>query len=79
MKRFGRKQRAVAVIAAVSTDRMQGERRMTSTYPFDPAIERIGALLERLDPTPTDTCNIEGCTHHADHELRLALAEVGTA
>jgi hypothetical protein len=40
-------------------------------------LERIGALLDRLDPQIDGACDVVGCIHHSHHEPRLAAAGVG--
>lgn len=67
------------VVAAVATNRRRSERSMSSAHPNDPALGRIGALLDRLDPTPAERCDVEGCIHQTHDEPHLALAGVGTA
>lgn len=52
---------------------------MSPTPIVSQSIERIGALLDRLDPQIDGVCDVAGCIHHAHHEPRLAAAGVGTA
>jgi hypothetical protein len=58
---------------------LRKERNMSSTPTISQGIERIGALLDRLDPRIDGVCDVAGCIHHAHHEPRLADAGVGTA
>lgn len=51
---------------------------MSPTITLPQGLERIGALLDRLDPMVDGVCDVVGCIHHAHHEPRLAAAGVGT-
>ena len=51
---------------------------MSPTPVIHQGLERIGALLDRLDPQVDGVCDVAGCIHHAYHEPRLAAAGVGT-
>jgi hypothetical protein len=51
---------------------------MSPAHTITQGLERIGALLDRLDPQIDGVCDVVGCIHHAHHELRLAAAGVGT-
>ena len=37
---------------------------MSTTTAYEPTAASIEALLDRLDPTATDRCNVPGCRHH---------------
>lgn len=58
---------------------LRKERNMSPAPIVSQSIERIGALLDRLDPQIDGVCDVAGCIHHAHHEPRLAAAGVGTA
>ncbi len=51
---------------------------MSPTPIIDTALERIGALLDRLDPMSGGVCDVVGCIHHSHHEPQFAAAGVGT-
>ena len=51
---------------------------MSPTPNIHTNFERLGALLDRLDPQVDGVCDVAGCIHHAYHEPRLAAAGVGT-
>ena len=51
---------------------------MSPTPTISQGLERIGALLDRLDPQIDGVCDVVGCIHHAHHEPQLAAAGVGT-
>ncbi len=51
---------------------------MSPTQFIDRDLERIEALLDRLDPKIDGVCDAVDCVHHTHHEPRLAAAGVGT-
>lgn len=51
---------------------------MSPTPTTDRDLKRIGALLDRLDPTIDGVCDVAGCIHHSHHEPQLAAAGAGT-
>ena len=48
---------------------------MSPTPTIDQVLERIAALLDRIDPRCDGVCNVAGCIHH---EPRFAVAGAGT-
>jgi hypothetical protein len=67
----------VALISITQTS-IRKERNMSPTPTISTSLERLGALLDRLDPRVDGVCDVAGCIHHAHHEPRLAAAGVGT-
>jgi hypothetical protein len=67
----------VALISITQTS-IRKERNMSPTPIIHTSLERLGALLDRLDPRVDGVCDVAGCIHHAHHEPRLAAAGVGT-
>ena len=48
---------------------------MTPIHGIDEGLERLAALLDRLDPTPDAVCTVAGCVHHhAHHDTHSAFA-----
>jgi hypothetical protein len=54
------------------------ERIMSPTTFINQGLERVTALLDRLDPQIDGVCEVAGCIHHTHHEPRLTAAGVGT-
>ena len=50
---------------------------MSPTPIIDRGLERVAALLDRLDPVIDGACEVAGCIHHSHHEPRLAAAGGG--
>ena len=48
---------------------------MSPTPTIDQTLERIAALLDRIDPRCDGVCDVAGCIHH---EPWFAVAGVGT-
>lgn len=51
---------------------------MSPTPITDRGLERVAALLDRLDPVRDGACNVVGCIHHSHHEPQVAAAGAGT-
>jgi hypothetical protein len=50
---------------------------MDPTPATDNGLERIGALLDRVDPQIDGVCDVVGCVHHVRHAPQPAAAGVG--
>lgn len=47
---------------------------MSPIHGIDEGLERLAALLDRLDPAPATVCSVAGCIHHAHHEPQHGFA-----